>query len=274
MKMRSNKKTRREMLKTALYATGAALTTAPLVGALNSCSGRTDKSEQIPAQNQSTPIASSQKATTYPFQLPPLPFDYAALEPAIDAETMRLHHDKHHQAYVDNLNAALKDQPQFHNLSIEDLLRRINEVPEKIRTTVRNHGGGHVNHELFWKIMRPIASGGTEPTGSLLEAITGGFGSFDQLKQRFNEAGEKHFGSGWVFLIQDPASGKLDIVTRPNQDSVLMENKPALFGNDVWEHAYYLKYQNKRGEYLKAWWNVVNWPRISERFEDIRAGRS
>jgi Fe-Mn family superoxide dismutase len=258
------------MLKNTLFGVGAMITAGTVASSLSSCT----QQKEVSNLNSVTPsTTTSDQSAKYPFQLPPLPFDYAALEPVIDAETMRLHHDKHHQAYVDNLNAALKDNAQFHNFTIEDLLRRIDEMPENIRTAVRNHGGGHANHQLFWKIMRPIASGGTEPTGALLEAINRDFVSFDQMKQKFNEAGEKHFGSGWVFLIQDSSNGKLDVVTRPNQDSVLMESKSALLGNDVWEHAYYLKYQNKRGEYLKAWWNTVNWQFISERFKNIRAGK-
>lgn len=207
-----------------------------------------------------------------PYQLPPLPYAYDALEPYIDAQTMQLHHDKHHQAYITNLNAALKDYPQFDNLTIEELLRHINDVPEQIRTTVRNQGGGHANHQLFWKILR--RNEGAQPTGALAAAIQDSFGSFEQFQTTFEEAGTKHFGSGWVFLVVNPANGKLEVFSRPNQDSVLFEGKPALLANDVWEHAYYLKYQNRRAEYLHAWWNVVDWDVVAHRLEGIKAGKS
>ncbi len=207
-----------------------------------------------------------------PYQLPPLPYAYDALEPYIDAQTMQLHHDKHHQAYITNLNAALKDYPQFDNLTIEELLRHINDVPEQIRTTVRNQGGGHANHQLFWKILR--RNEGAQPTGALAAAIQDNFGSFEQFQATFEEAGTKHFGSGWVFLVVNPANGKLEVFSRPNQDSVLFEGKPALLANDVWEHAYYLKYQNRRAEYLHSWWNVVDWDVVAHRLEGIKAGKS
>ena len=207
------------------------------------------------------------------YELPPLPYHYDALEPYIDAQTMELHHDKHHQTYVNNLNAALIDYPQFNGISIEDLLRHLNEVPEVIRTTVRNNGGGHANHQLFWKILR--RNNGEGPSGALATAITDSFGSFEQMKVAFNEAGAKVFGSGWVYLVVDPKNhGMLKVHTTPNQDSVLLEGLPALLGNDLWEHAYYLKYQNRRPEYLNAWWNVVDWDVIAHRFEGVQAGKS
>ena len=212
------------------------------------------------------------RGKVYPFELPALPYSYDALEPFIDAETMRLHHDKHHQTYVDNLNAAIKDLPAFHNRTIEDILRNLGEVPEAAHTAVRNHGGGHANHQLFWKILK--RNDGKTPNGELLKAIESSFGSFDDFKIKFGEAGTKLFGSGWVFLIAEPNSGELEIVTRPNQDSVLTDHLPALLGNDVWEHAYYLKYRNKRADYLAAWWNVVNWDVVAERLDGVRAGKA
>ncbi len=201
------------------------------------------------------------------FELPPLPYDYAALEPHIDEQTMHLHHDKHHQAYVTNVNNALQGHSQFENLAVEDLMRRINEVPENIRTAVRNNGGGHVNHSMFWKIMKP--NGGGEPTGALAQAITQTFGSFDQFKAAFNDAGTKRFGSGWAWLVMDK-SGKLQVTSTANQDSPFMDGLFPIMGNDVWEHAYYLKYQNRRGDYLNAWWNVVNWDEVAKRYEQAR----
>jgi Fe-Mn family superoxide dismutase len=203
------------------------------------------------------------------FELPPLPYDYTALEPYIDEQTMHLHHDKHHQAYVTNLNNALQGHSQFENLAIEDLMRRINEVPENIRTAVRNNGGGHVNHSMFWQIMKP--NGGGEPSGALAQAITQAFGSFDQFKAAFNDAGLKRFGSGWAWLILDN-TGKLQVISTANQDSPLMDGHFPIMGNDVWEHAYYLKYQNRRGDYLNAWWNVLNWDEIAKRFAQARSG--
>ena len=197
------------------------------------------------------------------FELPPLPYDYSALEPYIDEQTMHLHHDKHHQAYVTNLNNALQGQSQFENLPIEELIRRINEVPESIRTAVRNNGGGHLNHSMFWQIMKP--NGGGEPTGPLASAVTSTFGSFDNFKTQFNDAGVKRFGSGWAWLVMDRA-GALSVISTANQDSPLMDGMSPIMGNDVWEHAYYLKYQNRRPDYLAAWWNVVNWQEAEKRF--------
>ena len=200
------------------------------------------------------------------FELPPLPYDYNALEPYIDTQTMQLHHDKHHGTYVNNLNNALKDS-ELASQPVDEVLRRLNEVPDAVRTTVRNNGGGHANHTMFWQIMKP--NGGGEPTGSIANAITTSFGSFDAFKTAFNDAGAKQFGSGWVWLTlgQD---GKLQISSTPNQDSPLLNGVYPIMGNDVWEHAYYLKYQNRRPEYLSNWWNVVNWDEIEKRYTQAR----
>ena len=204
------------------------------------------------------------------FEVPPLPYGYDALEPYIDTQTMQLHHDKHHAAYVNNLNAALKDQAQFASMNVDELMRHINDVPESIRTAVRNNGGGHSNHSMFWQIMGPKAGGA--PTGDLASAINSTFGSFDAFKAAFNDAGAKRFGSGWAWLILDQ-SGKLQVISTANQDSPLMDGNYPIMGNDVWEHAYYLKYQNRRPDYLAAWWNVVNWNVIAQRYAQARSGR-
>ena len=182
-------------------------------------------------------------------EVPPLPYDYAALEPHIDEQTMRIHHDKHHAAYVNNLNAALEKHPELQSKSVEDLIAGLSTVPEAIRGAVRNNGGGHANHTMFWQIMGPNAGGA--PTGAIADAITGSFGSFDAFKEQVNKAGVGRFGSGWVWLVQ--AGGKLAIESSANQDSPLMEGKKPVFGIDVWEHAYYLKYQNRRPDYIDAW---------------------
>jgi Fe-Mn family superoxide dismutase len=203
-----------------------------------------------------------------PFELPPLSYDYTALEPYIDEQTMHLHHDKHHQTYVTNLNNALQGQDALANLSAEDLVRRINEIPENIRTAVRNNGGGHVNHTMFWEIMTP--GGAKEPAGDLASAINQTFGSFDAFKTQFNDAGTKRFGSGWAWLVV-AQGGALQVLSTANQDSPLMDGQYPVMGNDVWEHAYYLKYQNRRPEYLAAWWNVVNWDEVAKRYERARA---
>ena len=203
------------------------------------------------------------------FEVPPLPYDYNALEPYIDTQTMQLHHDKHHAAYVNNLNNALQNQSQLASWTVEDLVQRINEVPESIRTAVRNNAGGHVNHSMFWQIMKP--NGGGEPTGELGSAIQQAFGSFDQFKAAFNDAGVKRFGSGWTWLVLD-GSGKLQVISTANQDSPMMDGMFPVMGNDVWEHAYYLKYQNRRPDYLAAWWNVVNWDEITHRYQHRHGG--
>lgn len=204
-----------------------------------------------------------------PFTLPPLPYAFNALEPHIDAMTMELHHDKHHAAYVKNLNAAVKDHSEAAKLSLEQLLAKLNELPEAIRTAVRNNGGGHANHSMFWEIM---SAGGGAPEGELAAAITRDLGGLDKLKDDFNTAGGKVFGSGWVFISVDK-DGKLKLLSKPNQDTPVMDGGKVLFGNDVWEHAYYLKYQNRRPDYLKAWWNVVNWKAVGDRYAAAKAGK-
>ena len=193
--------------------------------------------------------------------LPPLPYAFDALEPHIDAKTMEIHHGKHHNAYVTNLNAALEKYPELQAKKIEDLLRDISKVPEDIRMAVRNNGGGHMNHSLFWKWMGPKAGG--SPTGALADTIKSTFGSFDSLKEQMNKAGVSRFGSGWAWLIDN--GGKLSIESTANQDQPIMEGKKVVLGVDVWEHAYYLKYQNRRPDYLAAWWNTVNWSAVSAR---------
>lgn len=203
------------------------------------------------------------QSTTNYVELPPLPYAYDALEPHIDARTMQFHHDKHHAAYVTNLNAAIAKYPQLKTQSLKSLLKDINTVPKDIRTVVRNNGGGHDNHSMFWSIMKP--NGGGEPTGAIASAIQQSFGSFENFKQQFNAAGTKRFGSGWVWLVRTK-DGKLQVTSTANQDSPFMEGSYPIMGNDVWEHAYYLKYQNRRAEYLDAWWNVLNWDEINKRF--------
>jgi len=193
--------------------------------------------------------------------LPPLPYPTDALEPHIDKQTMEIHHGKHHQAYINKLNAALEKHPDLQSKSVEDLIRGIGDVPEDIRTAVRNNGGGHANHTMFWQIMGPNAGG--NPTGAIGDAITSSFGSFDKFKEQFTKAGVGRFGSGWAWVVDK--GGTLAIESTPNQDSPLMEGKKAVFGIDVWEHAYYLKYQNRRPDYIGAWWNVVNWDEINKR---------
>jgi Fe-Mn family superoxide dismutase len=197
-----------------------------------------------------------------PHTLPPLPYAANALEPHIDAQTMEIHHGKHHNAYVTNLNAALEKAPELANKPLEELLKNLNAVPEAIRTAVRNNGGGHWNHSQFWKTMAP--NGGGAPSGKLADAINSAFGDFEKFKEQFNAAGVGRFGSGWVWLVNE--GGKLAITSSPNQDNPLMDGKSApLLGNDVWEHAYYLKYQNRRPDYLKAWWNTVSWSEVAKR---------
>ena len=195
------------------------------------------------------------------FTLPPLPYPYDALEPHIDEATMKLHHGKHHQAYVDKLNAAIAAS-EWESKSLDEIMVSLDKVPDKVKAAVRNNGGGHYNHSLFWQWMSP--TGGGEPTGKVAEAINSKFGSFAKFKEEFEAAGMSRFGSGWVWLIQD--GGELSIVTTPYQDCPVSEGKKVLLGNDLWEHAYYLKYQNRRPEYLAAWWNVVNWNKVTELF--------
>jgi Fe-Mn family superoxide dismutase len=196
------------------------------------------------------------------FTLPALPYANDALEPHIDARTMEIHHTKHHQAYVNNLNAAIEKAPELANKTLDDLMRGINSVPEAVRTAVRNNGGGHWNHSLFWQLMGPGKGG--EPTGKLADAIKSSFGDFNKFKEQFAAAGAGRFGSGWAWLVND--SSKLSITSTPNQDNPLMEGKTAILGLDVWEHAYYLKYQNRRPDYITAWWNVVNWDAVADRY--------
>ena len=198
-----------------------------------------------------------------PHQLPSLPYDAAALEPHIDAQTMQIHHGKHHNAYVTNLNAALEKHPDLQGKSAEDLIRNLAAVPEGIRTAVRNNGGGHVNHTMFWEIMGPGKGGA--PSGKIAEAINGAFGNFDSFKDQMNKGGAGRFGSGWVWLVDN--GGKLAVESTANQDNPIMEGKKAIMGIDVWEHAYHLKYQNRRPDYLAAWWNVVNWDAVNARLK-------
>jgi superoxide dismutase, Fe-Mn family len=200
---------------------------------------------------------------TMAYQLPKLPYPNDALEPHIDAKTMEIHHDKHHQAYITNLNKAIEGKPDLEGKPIEDLIANLNAVPDDIRTAVRNNGGGHANHSFFWQIMGP--NGGGEPTGKLADDIKATFGGFDAFKEKLADAGAKRFGSGWAWLIKNKG-GKLEIISTANQDSPLMDGNTPLLGVDVWEHAYYLKYQNRRPDYLKAWWNTVNWPEVSKRY--------
>ncbi len=196
------------------------------------------------------------------FTLPALPYDFTALEPHIDAKTMEIHHGKHHQTYVNNLNAAIEKAPELASKSLDDLMRNVNKLPEAVRTAIRNNGGGNWNHSMFWQIMAPKAGG--EPSGNLASAIKSAFGDFAKFREQFSAAGVGRFGSGWAWLIN--TGGKLSITSTPNQDNPLMEGQKAIMGLDVWEHAYYLKYQNRRPDYIQAWWNVVNWKEVEKRF--------
>ena len=198
------------------------------------------------------------------YTLPPLPYDHGALEPHIDAKTMEIHHGKHHAAYVNNLNAALKDHPDHQGKTIEALIADLNALPEGIRTAVRNNGGGHANHSLFWQIMKP--AGGGEPTGAVAQAIKAELGGFNAFKEAFAKAAATRFGSGWAWLIVGK-DGKLAVTSTPNQDNPLMDGLTPILGLDVWEHAYYLKYQNRRPDYIAAWWNTVNWDEVNRRYE-------
>jgi Fe-Mn family superoxide dismutase len=208
-------------------------------------------------------LRSSSQEVLVAHQLPPLPYDFSALEPHIDAQTMQIHHDKHHAAYVNNLNAALEKLPDLQSKSAEDLIKNLNAVPEAARAAVRNNGGGHVNHTMFWQIMGP--SKGGAPSGPIAEVISSTFGGFDSFKDQMNKAGAGRFGSGWVWLVD--AGGKLSVESTANQDNPMMDGKRPIFGIDVWEHAYYLKYQNRRPDYLAAWWNVVNWDEVNRRLK-------
>ena len=214
-------------------------------------------------QGQVFAQAPAAPAPAGPYTLPPLPYPYEALEPNIDTWTMQIHHDKHHKAYVDNANRLLADQPDLAKLSPEELLKNLNKAPEAIRTGLRNNVGGHVNHSLFWQMMSP--KGGEKPTGKLAEAIEKKFGSFEEFQKQFNEAAAKRFGSGWAWLVWD--DGDLAVVSTANQDSPIMDGQVPLLGLDVWEHAYYLKYQNRRPEYVTTWWNVVDWDFVGKQLE-------
>jgi len=241
--------TRRQAIKTTALAS-AALATLP--GAI--------------AQTNSTAPAAA-ATPSGPFTLPPLAYAYDALEPHIDAQTMQIHHDKHHAAYVANLNKAIAEFPDLGSKPVEDLLKDLNAVPEKIRTAVRNNGGGHYNHSLFWQMMKK--GGGGEPAGDLAKAIDTAFGSFSTFKDNFSKAALGQFGSGWAWLAFD--GKQLRIEPTPNQDTVLSLGGTQLLGLDVWEHAYYLKYQNKRADYIAAWWNVVNWDFVADRYAKAKA---
>lgn len=204
-----------------------------------------------------------------PFELPPLPYAYNALEPHVDEQTMRIHHDKHHGTYVTNLNKALESAPDLSKKTIEALLMDLDAVPENIRMAVRNNGGGHYNHTMFWEIMKP--GGGSTPGGGLAAAITAALGSLDKMKEAINSAGAGRFGSGWAWLVIDK-DGKLAVTSTPNQDTPLAAGQIPVMGVDVWEHAYYLKYQNRRADYLQAWWNTVNWTEVAARYEKAKKG--
>ena len=201
------------------------------------------------------------------FEVPPLTYDYAALEPYIDEATMKLHHDKHHQTYVTNLNGVIESNSDLAGKTPEELIKNLDAIPEKARPAVRNNGGGHVNHTMFWEIMKP--NGGGEPQGDIADLIKDAFGSFEDFKKLFNETTAKQFGSGWGWLIYK--GGKLEIVTTPNQDNPITQGSYPILGNDVWEHAYYLKYQNKRPDYLAAWWNTINWEAVNKRLETAKS---
>ncbi|HEY9722646.1 MAG TPA: superoxide dismutase [Oscillatoriaceae cyanobacterium] len=204
------------------------------------------------------------------FELPPLPYDYSALEPHIDARTMEIHYTKHHQAYINNVNKALENHPDLQKLSIVELMTSLDRVPGDIRQTVINNGGGHLNHSLFWKIMSP--NGGGEPAGELLDLIKRDFGDFKTFRDKFNAAAASRFGSGWAWLTLDNG-GKLNVENSANQDSPLAQDRTPIFGVDVWEHAYYLKYQNRRADYLEAWWNVANWDEVTKNLKTAQSKR-
>lgn len=205
------------------------------------------------------------QSVTYPFSLAPLPYSYEALEPAIDADTLRVHHTKHHQAYIDKLNAALEPHPALHEFNIEELLTRLDKLPVGIRQTVYDQGGGHLHHELFWKMLTPHARD-SRPAGVLAEAIDRDFGSFDAFKEKFVAAGGKHFASGWVFLALNPTNAQLEVFSRADHNNIMQEKKYPLLLNDLWEHAYYLRYQSDRQRYLKSFWDIVNWDYVARRY--------
>jgi Fe-Mn family superoxide dismutase len=252
---------RRDFLISAGSA-GAFLSAGPLLAQV----------QTPPAAPGTMPAEKTAGAASQPFTLAPLPYAFNALEPHIDAKTMELHHDKHHKTYVEKLNTALAKHPDLASTPLPQLLAGLQKLPEDVRSDIRNNGGGHANHTMFWEIMAPNAGG--EPKGEVAAAINTAFGSFDDFKKRFNEMGAKHFGSGWVFVVMDRSARSLELVTRPNQDSPLLEGDRVLFGNDLWEHAYYLKYNNRRDDYLSSWWNVVNWDAINSRYQGIRDGQT
>ena len=241
--------TRRQALQSTALLTAAAVTGI----------------QALPATGAPPPAVPS--APDGPHKLAPLPYAVDALEPHIDAQTMTIHHGRHHKAYVDNLNKALSGHPAMAKKTLPELIRHLDDVPEAIRTAVRNNGGGHYNHEFFWQMMKK--GGGGQPQGALARAIDGRFGSFDQFKAQFTDAAMKTFGSGWAWLVLD--EGKLEITSRPNQDNPFTQGKPVLLGVDVWEHAYYLKYQNKRADYVAAFFNVINWDFVAERLNRLKA---
>ena len=238
-----------------------ALVTVLIVGSFQSQSS----AQQTDSESFSTSLVAQ---ASDEFTLPPLPYAYDALEPYIDSQTMTLHHDKHHAGYVKNLNEAIASYPDLQGQSVEELLQNLDTLPEDIQTTVRNNGGGHANHTMFWSIMTGDSQG--EPTGEIAEAIDASFGDFQTFQSEFNDAGKKRFGSGWSWLVMNE-DGELEVISTANQDSPLLEGKYPIMGNDVWEHAYYLKYQNKRDEYLDAWWNVVNWSEVNNRFQTAKS---
>jgi Fe-Mn family superoxide dismutase len=244
----------------AVYASGIAF------GQERKASPKAPQRKSPPPKAAPAPAAAPGPAG--PFKLDPLPYPNNALVPHIDARTMEIHHDRHHQAYVNNLNNAVKDHSNVASMPLQDILGKLNEMPEAIRTALRNSGGGHANHIMFWEVMGPR---GGQPAGEVAEAITRDLGGLQKFQDDFNAAGGRVFGSGWVFVTVT-RDGRLAIETKPNQDTPLMDGKHVLMGNDVWEHAYYLTYQNRRADYLKAWWNTVNWAKIGERYAAARAG--
>lgn len=240
-----------------------ALATFLTIGSFQPAKSMASLNNKTKSTKSSSTLVISQAADEE-FTLPPLPYDYDALSAYIDTQTMTVHHDKHHAGYVKNLNDAIALHPNLKGKSVEELLLNLETIPEDILTIVRNNGGGHANHSMFWSIMTPDSSG--EPTGEIAEAIETTFGNFETFKEEFNTAGKKRFGSGWAWLVMNQ-DGELEVTSTANQDSPFMEGKYPIMGNDVWEHAYYLKYQNKRGDYLDAWWNVVNWDEVDNRFQ-------
>lgn len=247
------------------YAIGA-----PFAASVLARAGLVHHENSLAAESEPS-VISVQAGDSSPHALPPLGYGFDALEPHINAETMQLHHDAHHATYVRRLNEALMNYPRQQRPTAEELISNLPIIPPAIRTAVRNNGGGHVNHTMFWQIMKP--NGGGEPTGEIAREINSAFGNFTRFKEEFNRAGEARFGSGWVWLVRPRRRGRnarLQITTTPNQDNPLMDGDYPIFGNDVWEHAYYLTYRNRRAEYLRAWWNVINWEEINRRLDESR----